>query len=163
MLEVLKAIFDAIQGQQVSAVFAFVVILAILGVSGYYIYKFMQSALLNAPEYMRNRKSRRSGVITTTGEEWLKSEEGIKYLDSVIVTHIKLNDERIVEKVAQKIHSELKIQIFEETKSLYERIAKMREEYAGNYATRREIEPLVNDIDEVRLEVAKIKGHLNMD
>lgn len=161
MVEILQTLLDAIQGQKVSAAFAFVVIVAILGISGYFIYKFMQSSLLNAPAYVKNKKGKKAEL--TSGEEWLKSEEGSKYLESLIVTHIKLNDERIAGKVSEKIQKDIKLAIFEETKALYERISFMREEYAGNYVPRKEIENLVEDIDEVRVQVAKIKGHLNID
>lgn len=161
MIEVLKTILDSLQGQQISAVFAFIIIFTILGVSGYFIYKFMNSALINAPNYIKDKKNRTRGSVTS-GEEWLKSEEGDRYLTGVIITKIKLNDERIIDKISKKVESELKIHIFQETKTLYERISKMREEYAGNYVPRKEIENLVQDIDEVRIQVAKIKGHLNM-
>lgn len=162
MADLLKIMLESIQGQQVSAAFAFVVILAILGGFGYFIFNFMKSYLIEAPSYVKGKKERKTNIIYSA-EEWLRSEDGQKFLEDTIITHIKLNDERILEKVSKKVKSDLSLQIFKDTKALYDRISEMREEYAGSYATKREMEPFIEDLDDLRIDFAKLKGHLNIN
>ena len=163
-MELFFAILETLKGQQISAVFSFVVIFAILFLCGFFITKYMKSALLKAPDYVpgRNVGGSLSAKNSSSGEEWFKSEEGTKYIKDFINIQIKLDDERIEEKLVKNIQSHIKIHSFEESKKIYESISKMREEYAGNYVTKKDLDRVIEDLDNVRIELAKVKGHFNI-
>lgn len=158
MTEIFKLILESLKGHQVDAMFAFVVIFTILVLCGYFIFKYTTISIKR-----KGKEETGDTKIILSAEEWIKSEEGNNYLEDIILTRIILNDDRISDKISKKIDADLKLKIFEETKVLYERISKMREDFAGNYIVKEDIRAISKELDLLQIDIAKLKGKMNID
>lgn len=146
MLKIIQTLIDSISGQQVDAVFVFAIILSMFLVAGWVALKAIRS------------HSKGDSDKESVGKQGVSPS-----FETIIDERLRSMENEIVDKVSIRVASDFKMKIFEETKSIYESISKMREEYAYMCMAKKELESVHRDLDDVRMQMAKLKGQLDVD